>query len=90
VNKPTPPSPVERQPATSTFANAQNEVVRGANIIPDSTSKPWWRRFANDLGMFCLTLFTLIVLGIYTYYTKQLVTDTELSYAAVQRAFVSP
>lgn len=49
----------------------------------------WWKSFTNDLGMFILTLATLIALGIYTWYTRQLVIDTETSYTVVQRAFVT-
>jgi hypothetical protein len=52
--------------------------------------KHWWSYFTNDIGMFCLTAATLFVLGSYTWFTKILVTDTEASYTAVQRAFVSP
>ena len=50
----------------------------------------WWQKFTNDLGMFVLTLSTLIALIFYTVYTRQLVIDTEESYASLQRAFVTP
>jgi hypothetical protein len=40
--------------------------------------------------MFVLTLSTLIALIFYTVYTRQLVIDTEESYASLQRAFVTP
>lgn len=85
-----PPSSMHQQPDISNHAANQTGVEK-TNICSDcGRSKHWWNSFTNDIGMFGLTAGTLIVLWFYNFYTRTLVTDTETSYTAVQRAFVSP
>jgi hypothetical protein len=84
-------SPAGSKQQTSSKATQDQTDSVEQNGRPNTNShKHWWSSFTNDIGMFLLTAATLVVLGIYTCYTGRLVTDTETSYTAVQRAFVSP
>jgi hypothetical protein len=83
-------SPAGIEQPSSNVTQDQTDGVKQNGRLNTRSDKHWWSSFTKDIGMFLLTAATLVVLSIYTCYTGRLVTDTETSYTAVQRAFVSP